>query len=569
MVAGFDDQKKKILQDLKHFLTQLSAEEFARFEQTLHNFQQDSHFLEQLQQEQQELQRLLQALERMHQENDIPLLLQELLQSIIALSQAERGYVIYVPPSQQQITVAHQMEQPDPSDPIAQFSQNVVQIVLNTGTSVVSENALEDPLFSKFPSIREFQLVSILCVPIHSQSRVVGAIFVENRNISHLFNNAILKKVESYAHQFALVLQRAELLKENQEKAQLLALLNEKLAAKVLRQQEDLEQATRLIEEQSAELAQRYSFHQMVGSSAIMQQAFQRMEKCAKTDLPVLISGESGTGKELAAKAIHYSSKRRNKIFLAENCAGLSEHVLESELFGHERGAFTGAVQSKKGLFELAHQGTLFLDEIGETSLNLQKKLLRVLQEGVFRRVGGEKWIQIDVRIVSATNKTLETLVAEGKFREDLFYRLSVLRVDLPPLREREGDLELLVSHFLNEIAKKTQGIPKKIAPQVLHYLQKKSWPGNVRQLYNYLQRLATFTEGPILYQIEEMEEIALPKGSLLQIELSTFPQMLENLEKQAIEFSMKKCNGNKSKAAKLLGISRYALLRKMHKIED
>ncbi|MEK7486447.1 MAG: sigma-54-dependent Fis family transcriptional regulator [Planctomycetota bacterium] len=519
--------------------------------------------------QQNSLQKLLETMKWMNQEKDIHSLLNYLLDTIIEISEAERGYVLYTPKQEKHFYVARHMEKQDLTDALYQFSQNVVQMVLKTGESVVSENALQDPLFSQFPSVRDFQLVSILCVPILSQKKAVGVLFVENRNISSLFTEASLKTVEAYAHQFALALRKSELIEENKEKATLLEVLNQKLEQKVLQQEIDLTEAARLIAEQNAELSKRYSFHQMIGHSPAIQFAFQRMIQCAKTDLPVLITGESGTGKELAAKAIHYSSPRNQKIFLAENCAGLSENVLESELFGHEKGAFTGAITTRKGLFELAHEGTLFLDEIGETSLNLQKKLLRVLQEGTFRRVGGEKVLQINVRIITATNKRLENLVQEGQFREDLFYRLSVLRVDMPPLREREEDIELLVPHFLQEIARKNQCAPKKISRTVLNYLRQKNWPGNIRQLFNYLQRLVAFTEGEMIDQIEAMEEIPSSSSGTLQIELKKFPEMLENLERMAIDFSLKKCNGNKTKAAELLGISRYTLLRKIQKIED
>lgn len=519
--------------------------------------------------EQASLQKLLETMKWMNQEKDIHALLNYLLDTIIDISGAERGYVLYTPKEEKHFYVARHFDRQESHDPIYQFSQNVVQMVLKTGESVVTENALQDPLFSQFPSVRDFQLVSILCVPILSQKKVLGVLFVENRNVSSLFNEGILKTVEAYAHQFALALRKSELIEENREKAKLLESLNQKLEQKVLQQEADLEEAGRLLAEQNAELTQRYSFHQMIGNSPAMQFAFQRMKQCAKTDLPVLITGESGTGKELAAKAIHYSSPRSHKIFLAENCAGLSENILESELFGHEKGAFTGAISLKKGLFELAQDGTLFLDEIGETSLNLQKKLLRVLQEGTLRRVGGEKIIQVNVRIITATNKRLEALVQDGHFREDLFYRLSVLRVDMPPLREREEDLELLVHHFLQEIARKNKSAPKKISRTVLNYLRQKNWPGNIRQLFNYLQRLVAFTEGETIEHIEAIEEVPLNATGALQIELTKFPEMLENLERMAIDFSLRKCNGNKTKAAELLGISRYALLRKIQKVEE
>jgi transcriptional regulator with GAF, ATPase, and Fis domain len=514
-----------------------------------------------------EPQHLLNTLHLINQEQDIHKLLQALLDTVLQLTQAERGYVRYRSLSHaEELHFARNMEGQDIQDPYFQFSQNVIQLVLEQGCALFSENALEDPRFQKFDSVQDLQLLSILCVPLKVHSQICGSLFLENRKVFHLFHQDSLQQAQAYAHQFALALYKSELIEENRRKAEELSRLNGILTQKVRQQHQELQEASKLL---------RRSFCHLVGTSPPMKKVFRRIEKCSQTPLPVLITGESGTGKELVAKAIHYSSTRKHQVFVAENCAGLSESVLESELFGHEKGAFTGAFTQKKGLFEQAQGGTLFLDEIAETSVHLQKKLLRVIQEGTLRRVGGSDSLQVDVRIVSATNKPIEALVEKGLFREDLFYRLSVLRIELPPLRERLSDIPGLVQHFLQEIAQKNHTPLKSISPTLLQLLAQKQWPGNVRQLYNVLQRLVAFTDGDEITEVKLLEEffqadspyLKLPPSSdYFQIPLSSLPEMIEALEQQALESSLQRSNGNKTKAAEWLGISRYTLLRKLNR---
>ncbi|MCL6630140.1 MAG: sigma-54 dependent transcriptional regulator, partial [Armatimonadetes bacterium] len=237
------------------------------------------------------------------------------------------------------------------------------------------------------------------------------------------------------------------------------------------------------------ELKSRYSFEGIIGSSSKMQEVFKIVERVANSNATVLIRGESGTGKELIARAIHYNSPRAAKPFIAVSCAALPETLLESELFGYEKGAFTGAVGQKAGRFELAHQGTLFLDEVPEISPPVQVKLLRVLQEREFERVGGTKTIKVDVRLIAATNRDLEQLVAEGHFRPDLYYRLQVIQVFLPPLRERTEDIPLLVQHFIEKYNKENGKFVKGVTDETMDLLMKYRWPGNVRELENVIER--------------------------------------------------------------------------------
>ena len=309
-----------------------------------------------------------------------------------------------------------------------------------------------------------------------------------------------------------------------------------------------------------------FGFEEMIGNSEAIKKIFGIIEQVAEKDSTVLICGESGTGKELAARAIHKKSLRANNPFIKINCGALNENLLESELFGHEKGSFTGAIRQKKGRFELADKGTLFLDEIGDVSPAMQVKLLRVLQDGEFERVGGEEVIHTDVRIISATNKDLNKLIAEGKFREDLFYRLSVIPINLPPLRERKEDIPALVKHFITKsTAKNHQGI-KEINNKGMKFLLEYPYPGNIRELENLIERLCVISDDKTI----EPELIAHHlNGNFSTVEnYSSLPleEAMSAFEKNMIMTAMKKSNGVKNRAAKILGIKTSALYYKLEK---
>jgi transcriptional regulator with PAS, ATPase and Fis domain len=290
----------------------------------------------------------------------------------------------------------------------------------------------------------------------------------------------------------------------------------------------------------------------------------------------VLIQGESGTGKELIANAIHRSSPRNDQRFISENCAALSETLLESELFGHTRGAFTGAVTERKGLFELAHGGTLFLDEVGDMSLSMQKKLLRVLEEGEIRRVGGKDTIRVDVRIISASNQDLQSLVKAEKFREDLFYRLNGIRIELPPLRERKEDIPILIQHFLEQIAQESRQPLKSISPEALRLLLSYDWPGNVRELRHFLERTMLLATGSCIEErdclfdqvIFRQESQSLSEGFLLELEKLPMRQARSGFMKHYLERIYEENGRNVTKAARSCGISRESLHRLLKKLK-
>lgn len=315
------------------------------------------------------------------------------------------------------------------------------------------------------------------------------------------------------------------------------------------------------------EVQREYSFGGLIGQSKKIQELFGLIRAIAETDVTVLIQGETGTGKELIARAIHYNSARKDRRFVAINCGALSLTLLESELFGHEKGAFTGAVGLKKGIFELADGGTLFLDEIGETSPSTQVKLLRVLQEGEVQRVGGTNIVKVDVRIIAATNQNLEQLVEKSAFRPDLYYRLKVFPVAVPPLRERVDDIPILVSHFIEKSQHLTKNAVQDIAAEAIALLMAYDWPGNVRELENTIQRMMVVCRGAILNAHDIPPEIRgreTPSASGAQLLKGISRESTSLVEKRAITEALKKTGGNVTHTAKALGISRATLQNKM-----
>lgn len=350
-------------------------------------------------------------------------------------------------------------------------------------------------------------------------------------------------------------------------------LLNKALETSELMKRSVNYKFTSLQEEESSDL--------IIGSSESMQQVYKLIGQVARQNVPVLILGESGTGKELVARAIYHHSKRKNKAFLCINCAALPETLLESELFGYEKGAFTGAAERRIGKFEQVDSGTMLLDEIGEMSLQTQAKILRVIQTGEITRLSGSEVIQTDVRLITATNKNLEEAIQKGKFREDLYYRLNVITISLPPLRERKEDIPELVNYFLQNYNSESNKSLKGIDKQALKTLKDYSWPGNVRQLENCIRRAAVLTKSEIITkqdlqleapnirvqsQTEEQDEKALDKILDNIVNGSNEIKLLPKVEKILITKALQKCKGNQVKTAKLLGINRNTLRSRMEK---
>ncbi len=403
---------------------------------------------------------------------------------------------------------------------IAKPSSSVINQVFQNNNHVLLHNAQEDPRFSGSESIIMQRLTAIACVPLIQKGSTIGAIYLDSTLNRQLFNDSTLEFLQAFANQAAMAIENASLIEDLQlEKRQL-----------------------------QSELERTYGFKEIIGTSPKMQGVFEVMRKILNSDISALLEGESGTGKELVARAIHYNSHRKERPFVAQFCGNLSENLLESELFGHKKGSFTGAINDKRGLFEIADGGTFFLDEIADISPVIQAKLLRVLQEGTFRRVGDTDYRNVDVRIVSATNKNLKAEVKKGNFREDLFYRLNVITITMPPLRERRSDIPLLVQHFLRKISDKSGQKSKRITPECMRALVNYDWPGNVRELENTIERAVVLAgDNPI-----SLNELVLPEGETEGLK----PKTLKELEKEIVLKTLEECEGNKTKTAEVLGVS-------------
>ena len=384
-------------------------------------------------------------------------LLQRLLELLFEVVPAQRGAILLTTGDSLDGGLVFGLDRNQGKDQPVNVSRTIVQQVVRDGVAVLASDAATQQKFAT-ESFIETRAHSVMCVPLVILDRKLGVLYLDTTVSRDKFNKDHLQLVTAIAAIAAVAI-------ENARHFEWLEKENERLLADV-----NIE-------------------HNMVGESAAMQRVYQFISKIAPTDATVLIGGESGTGKELAARAIHRNSKRAQKSFMAVNCAALSESLLESELFGHERGAFTGAIAQKKGRLEIAEGGTVFLDEIGELSPALQVKLLRVLQEREFERVGGTLTIKVDVRVIAATNKNLDDAMARGEFRHDLYYRLNVVSLDMPPLRERREDIMLLASYFLDKYGTRCNRRFKGFSDDARACLLSHDWPGNVRELENAIER--------------------------------------------------------------------------------
>jgi transcriptional regulator with GAF, ATPase, and Fis domain len=475
----------------------------------------------------------------LNSETDPEALLESILDMALQAVKGERGMVLLRDEDTEEfsIRIARNLEQETLRD-AEEFSRGVVAQA-GQGQSVLALDAGHDARFRELRSVSLYGIRSLMCVPLRSRGGMVGAVYLDSRREGALFTREDLRFLEAFADHAAL------------------ALANLRARDALVRENRRLQQLAEA----------RTQFGNLVGRASSMQRVFDLVERAAASALPALVLGESGTGKELVAKALHLQGTRRRRVFLSENCAAIPESLLESTLFGHVRGAFTGAERDKPGLFEQADGGTLFLDEVGDMPLAMQAKLLRVLQEGEIRRVGGERTLKVDVRVIAATNRNLQEEVAAGKFREDLLYRLQVLVIHLPPLREREGDLPLLVEHLLEKISKARGRPSPKVELDVLELFVKYGWPGNVRQLENVLQRLALLAgDGPIRRDLLKSDpSLERLFSSVEAIE----PQFsLERTEREQIRRALEAARGNREKAALMLGISRATIYRKIKELK-
>ena len=515
----------------------------------------------------------------LNEEQDLTRLLTLIVDAAIQLTAAERGFMILGSGDQATVEVARNFAQEEVLSPEFKISRTIAQRVRESGVGELTTNAQDDDRFRGLASVADLKLRSVLCIPIRIRGAIVGVLYVDNRLQQHVFHEREQQLLTSLADHAGLAIHNARTLEqlrgkqqELQQALERIASLNAQLKGQLAAQKQEL---TEIKEELSASRRAgryRYEYPQIVGESRRMREVFTLLDKYIDSDAPVLILGESGTGNELIARAIWSQGRRAHAQFVSENCAALPESLLESELFGYVKGAFTGATGNKKGMFEAASGGVLFLDEIGDMPLELQKKLLRVLQEGEVRPLGGQHTIKVDVRLITATNRNLEEMVREGDFREDLFYRLNVLPVQLPPLRERMEDVPQLVLRFLHDL-KPESGGRVRVSPDAMTSLLGYSWPGNVRELQNEIRRAAILSDGVILeshlsVHVRHPERRALAgEDERVPAERgTTLPQLVEAIEMREISKAMRLAGSNKSRAAEMLGLSRFALQRKLEK---
>jgi transcriptional regulator with GAF, ATPase, and Fis domain/predicted Ser/Thr protein kinase len=540
--------------------------------------------LEEARTERQALGSLQQISRAIASELDTKKLVPLILDQAVHVVDAERGFLMLREnDGTLRFAAARNLDRDTIARPEGKVSSSIAKEVIKTGEPVLTTDAREDERFRDRLSVQDLRLRSVLCVPLRARNQVSGAVYLDNRFVANCFDQRSLEFLQAFANQAGVALENARLYEENLRKAKVLEtknaeieVLNAELAKKVESQAVELVAAREEIEKTRDAQSLRYAYDNIIGRGARMQEVLGLVDRVTDSKVPVFIHGESGTGKELIARAIHYNGPRKQKAFAAENCSALTDTLLESELFGHVKGAFTGADRDRKGLFEIAHGGTLFLDEVGDMSGEMQKKLLRVLQEGELRRVGGRDTISIDVRVVSASNKDLRQLMQAGEFREDLFYRLNVITVELPPLRERREDIPPLCHHILARFESETtdDAVPDRtLTPAAVDACCAYNWPGNVRELENEIRKAATLASGPVI-DVEHLSPhvraadpaggAAAPGGAEGGDDGLDLKQAVERLERRMIAAALRATGGNKSHAAKQLGLSRYGLLHKI-----
>ena len=461
-------------------------------------------------------------------------LVETILDSVIELTGADKGFLVLLENEKPVVRAARHVNKVNVQESLDQLSDSILTRVIETKKPLVVADALRDGEWSASRSVINLKLLSVMCCPLIERGELKGLLYVGNDRVAHLFDESALDVLNVFAAQASLLLSQARRMAE-------LSRTNSEL-------------------ESQLELAR---FGSIVGACDSMKEVYKRVRKVATADISVLITGETGTGKELIAREIHRNSRRSDGPFIVVNCGAIPENLLESELFGHVRGAFTGAVNNKAGRFQAANGGTLFLDEIGEMPLNLQVKLLRALQEHEVTRVGGTHSESVDIRIVAATNRVLEREIRSGGFREDLYYRLNVVNVALPPLRDRDEDLSILAKYFL---AKESEALSRKMkgfSKAALVAMRKYRWPGNVRELENRIKKAVVLADKPLItaedldIRPEDVEEI-LPLS-----------QAKERFQTRYINMVLAKNDGNRTKTARDLGVDPRTIFRHLEKLSQ
>ncbi len=466
---------------------------------------------------------LLMISRMVHSIRDLDELQGQILALIFDVVPAERGAILLDGKGDEPFASAFARHRNAASALPVRISRTISGQVMKEGLAILGADVPGSNDLADVESLVSSQIRSLLCVPLTMFQKVTGCIYLDTCDAASRFDEDHLQLVAAIAGTSAVAL-------ENARRIQWLEHENLRLSTEI-----NLD-------------------HNLIGDSPRMKEVYQFLARVAPTDSNVLLQGESGTGKELAARAIHRNSPRSNKSFVAINCAAIPEGLLESELFGHERGAFTGAVAQKKGRLEVASGGVVFLDEIGELAPALQVKLLRVLQEREFERVGGTRAISVDIRLIAATNKDLGEAVKVGTFRKDLFYRLNVLSLVMPPLRERREDIAMLAEYFLTKYIKKFDMRARKISPDAIACMVNYEWPGNVRELENTIERALVLSSSELI-QPEDLPESILEKGLTPNTDGAKYHNEVKERKKQLILNALKETKGNYTEAAQVLGV--------------
>jgi Nif-specific regulatory protein len=461
-------------------------------------------------------------------------LLERLLELLFEVVPAQRGAILLTNEGTFETSLVFGLHRTHGKDRAVTVSRTFVQQVLRDGVALLANDGVSEWTEAS-DSLISTGAQSVMCVPLILFDRKIGVLYLDTTSPRDPFNNDHLKLVAAISGIAAVAIENA-------------------------RQFEWLEtEKERLLSDVNIE-------HNMIGETAAMQRVYHFISKVAPTDATVLISGESGTGKELAARAIHRNSKRSQKAFMAVNCAALNESLLESELFGHEKGSFTGALAQKKGRLEIADGGTIFLDEIGELTLALQVKLLRVLQEREFERVGGTVTLKVDLRVIAATNKNLEEAIEAGEFRQDLYYRLNVVSLEMPPLRERREDIMLLANYFADKYGARCNRKLRGFSTEARNYLTAYDWPGNVRELENAIERAVVLGTTDLILP-EDLPEAVL-EARLSSTSPLRYHEAVTQAKKEIILDAAAQVNGNFAEAARLLGVHPNYLQRLVQNLQ-
>jgi len=471
---------------------------------------------------------------RLLEKHDLGDLLHALMDSVIEITSADKGFLILMEADQVDVKVARNLKRENIADALSQLSDSIIAKVIETRRPVVISDAMNDDEFSSSQSIIKLKLTSVICVPLLEKGKLIGLIYVGNDSVVDLFQEETMRILTVFASQASLIISNALLMNE----------------LKI-----DNQQLSRRLEE--------LHFGEIVGTSRPMQEVFRKVDKVASTDISVLITGETGTGKELIAREIHRRSPRRDRPFVTINCGAIPENLLESELFGHVKGAFTGAVANKAGKFQAADGGTLFLDEIGEMPLNLQVKILRAIQERVVVRVGDTRAESVDIRILAATNRQLEEEIRHARFREDLYYRLNVVNLHLPPLRERGDDIPVVARYLLSRYGKEYDTRVKGFSPNAAVAIRKYDWPGNIRELENRIKKAIVLAEGNLIGP----EDLGLSGDALPSI--LSLAAAKEKFQRDYINEVLALNNGNRTKTARDLGVDPRTIFRHLEKEEQ